>query len=193
MYIDLLKNVRSNKENRLVLYLNNSQDSQLEFLIFQVNREIQQRSPISGSRRPSISSMLSTSLHLGTNNLITAQLQRRLSDIAHSPGHRRQAASPEARSGRARPRVRRHASDLAWRPLIQSGNIRWWDKRFLWITCHYFNFPVRLLMGLMRQEGLSQLTSIGGHRPRPVSPERRPWGHPKVLLRSESLPSQIWK
>lgn len=131
MYIDLLKNVRSNKENRLVLYLNNSQDSQLEFLIFQVNREIQQRSPISGSRRPSISSMLSTSLHLGTNNLITAQLQRRLSDIAHSPGHRRQAASPEARSGRARPRVRRHASDLAWRPLIQSGNIRWWDKRFL--------------------------------------------------------------
>ena len=89
----------------------------------QVHREIQQRSPISGSRRPSLSSMISTTLGLNTT-----QLQRRLSDLAagqHSASLR-YAATPEPSRDRGRqskPCVRRHASDLAWRPLIQSGNI----------------------------------------------------------------------
>ena len=49
---------------------------------FQVHREIQQRSPNSGSRRPSLSSMISSTLN--TNNLITSQLQSRLSELSLS-------------------------------------------------------------------------------------------------------------
>ena len=86
-----------------------------------VHREIQQRSPISGSRRPSLSSMISSTL--GNNTLITTQLQRRLSDVASL----KRPLTPSPRSinrSKSTKCFRRHASDLAWRPLIQTGNIQ---------------------------------------------------------------------
>ena len=85
-----------------------------------VHREIQQRSPISGSRRPSLSSMISSTL--GNNTLVTSQLHRRLSDVASLK--RPLTPAPNMNRSKSTKCFRRHASDLAWRPLIQSGKIQ---------------------------------------------------------------------
>ena len=66
--------------------------------------------------------MISTTL--GTNTLLTTQLQRRLSDLApvrHLPATRSQSSQSSSDPVRC---VRRHVSDLAMRPLIQGGHIR---------------------------------------------------------------------
>jgi hypothetical protein len=59
---------------------------------------------------------------LGNNTLVTSQLHRRLSDVASL----KRPLTPAPSINRSKPTkcFRRHASDLAWRPLIQSGNIQ---------------------------------------------------------------------
>ena len=60
---------------------------------------------------------------LGNNTLLTSQLQRRLSDVAALKRPLTPTSKGATRSHSTKC-FRRHASDLAWRPLIQSGNIQ---------------------------------------------------------------------